>query len=116
MLHWLQLVGWLACVVYSTIPAFLLMIHPFVERWSASHLFDQRSPYTILVPVWIAMWVVVALSTRPWSNLLLYSSNWRSNWAWTAAALLFVCGLYVYWLSAKNFSAKQLAGLPEVHG
>jgi protein-S-isoprenylcysteine O-methyltransferase Ste14 len=112
----LQLVGWLACVVYSTIPAFWLMIHPFVERWRASRFFDQRSPYAILVPVWIAMWVVVALSTRPWSNLLLYSSNWRSNWAWIAAALLFVCGLYVYWQSAKHFSAKQLAGLPEIDG
>jgi protein-S-isoprenylcysteine O-methyltransferase Ste14 len=111
MHHSLQLVGWLACVGYSTIPAFWLMIHPFVERWRASHLFDQRSPYTILVPVWIATWVAVALCTRPWRNLLLY----ESNWAWIAAALLFVCGLYVYWQSAKNFSAKQLAGLPEVH-
>jgi len=58
------------------------------------------------------MWAVVALSTQPWRNLLLY----RSNWAWIAAAVLFVCGLYVYSESAKNFSAKQLAGLPEVHG
>jgi protein-S-isoprenylcysteine O-methyltransferase Ste14 len=112
MQHSLQLVGWLACVVYSTIPAFWLMIHPFVERWRASHLFDQRSPYAVLVPVWIATWVAVALCTRPWRNLLLY----ESNWAWIAAALLFVCGLYVYSESAKNFSAKQLAGLPEVHG
>src|SRR3984893_6579224 len=112
MHHSLQLVGWLACVVYSTIPAFWLMIHSFVERWRASHLFDQRSPYAILVPVWITMWVVVALSTWPWRNVLLY----KSNWAWIAAALLFVCGLYVYWQCAKHFSAKQLAGLPEVHG
>jgi protein-S-isoprenylcysteine O-methyltransferase Ste14 len=112
MLRWLQLVGWMACVVYSTIPAFWLMIHLFVERWRARHLFDRRSPYSILVPLWIAMWVAVALVTRPWRNLFLY----RSNCAWIASSLLFVCGLYVYWQSAKNFSAKQLAGVPEVHG
>ena len=112
MRHWLQLVGWLACVAYSTIPAFWFMIHPFAERWRARHLSYQRSPYLVLLPVWMAMWVVVALVTRPWRGILLY----RADWAWIVAALLFACGLYVYSQSGKNFSAKQLGGLPEVHG
>jgi protein-S-isoprenylcysteine O-methyltransferase Ste14 len=108
MRHCLQLIGWLACVVYSTIPAFWLMIHPFAERWRAR----RRSPYMVLLPVWLAMWVVVALVTRPWRGMLLY----RADWAWCAAALLLVCGLCVYSRSWKNFSAQQLGGLPEVHG
>jgi protein-S-isoprenylcysteine O-methyltransferase Ste14 len=108
MRHWLQLIGWLACVPYSTIPAFWLMIHPFAERWRARH----RSPYMVLLPVWVAMWVVVALATRPWRDMLLY----RADSAWGAAALLFICGLYVYSRSGKNFSAQQLGGLPEIHG
>ncbi len=108
MLHWLQLIGWLACVVYSTIPAFWFMIHPFAERWRARH----RSPFIVLLPAWMAMWVVLALITRPWRDILLY----QAYWAWGAAALLFVCGLYIYTKSGKNFSAKQLGGLPEVHG
>ena len=112
MLHWLQLIGWLACVVYSTIPAFWLMIHPFAERWRARHLSYHRSPYMVLLPAWMAMWVAVALVTRPWRGILLY----RSDWAWGAAALLFAGGLYVYSQSGKNFSAKQLGGLPEIHG
>jgi methanethiol S-methyltransferase len=112
MRHWLQLVGWLACVVYSTIPAFWFMIHPFAERWRARHLSYQRSPYMVLLPVWMAMWAAVALVTRPWRGILLY----RSDWGWIAAALLFASGLYVYAESGKNFSAKQLGGLPEVHG
>ena len=112
MRHWLQLIGWLACVVYSTIPAFWFMIHPFAERWRARHLSSQRSPYMLLLPVWVAMWGVVALVTRPWRGLLFS----RSDWGWIAAALLFVSGLYVYSQSGKNFSAKQLGGLPEVHG
>ena len=108
MRHWLQLIGWLACVVYSTIPAFWLMIHPLADRWRAL----QRSPYIVLLPAWIAMWVAVALITRPWRTASLY----QADWPWPAAALLFACGLYIYAQSGKNFSAKQLGGLPEIHG
>ena len=110
--NWLQPIGWLACVVYSTIPAFWLMIHPFAERWRARHLSYRRSPYLVLLPAWMAIWIVVALATRPWRNILLY----QANWSWGAAAPLFICGLYIYSRSGKNFSAKQLGGLPEVHG
>jgi protein-S-isoprenylcysteine O-methyltransferase Ste14 len=112
MRHWLQLIGWLACVAYSTIPAFWLMIHPFADRWRAHHLSCHRSPYILLLPAWMAMWIVVALVAQPWRNVLLY----QAKWTWAVAALLFLCGLYVYSQSAKNFSAKQLGGLPEIHG
>ena len=112
MRHWLQLIGWLACVVYSTIPAFWLMIHPFAERWRARHLSYRRSPYTVLLPAWMAMWVVVALATWPWRDVKLY----RADWTWGGAILMFACGLYIYSQSGKNFSANQLGGLPEVHG
>src|ERR1035437_1493885 len=112
MRYWLQLIAWLACVVYSTIPAFWFMIHPFAERWRARHLSYQRSPYMVLLPVWMVMWAVVALVTRLWRSISLYSTDWP----WGAAALLFVGGFYVYSQSGKNFSAKQLGGLPEVHG
>ena len=57
------------------------------------------------------MWILVALITRPWRDIPLY----RANWPWAVAAVLFVCGFYVYSQSVKNFSAKQLGGLPEVH-
>ncbi len=104
---WTNTIGWLACVVYSTIPAFWFMIHPFADRWRAR----RRTPYLILLPAWIAIWVVVALLTRPWREVVLY----RANWTWIAAALLFICGLYLYSRSRRNFSAKQLGGLAEVH-
>ncbi len=112
VLHWLQIIGWLACAVYSTIPAFWLMIHPFADRWRARHLSYHRSPYRLLLPAWMAIWLVVALGTRPWRDVMLY----RADWTWGAAVLLFVCGQYVYSQSGRHFSAKQLGGLPEVHG
>ncbi len=102
----LHTVGWLACIVYSTIPAFWLMIHPFAERWRER----RRSPYRVLIPVWMAMWVVMALITERWRLLTLY----RTRWGWVPAALLFGIGLYLYLRSAKNFGPKQLGGVPEL--
>ncbi len=58
------------------------------------------------------MWIVVALITWPWRGILLY----EAHWVWVAAILLFAWGLYLYSQSGKNFSAKQLGGLPEVDG
>jgi protein-S-isoprenylcysteine O-methyltransferase Ste14 len=106
--YWIQTLGWLACVVYSTIPAFWLMIHPFAERWRS----QRRSPYRVLVPVWMAMWVVVALLTGPWRRFALY----QTPWTWGSAVLLFAVGIFLYSRSGKNFSPKQLGGLPELHG
>ncbi|MGB9236213.1 MAG: isoprenylcysteine carboxylmethyltransferase family protein [Terriglobales bacterium] len=112
MRYWIELVAWLACAVYSTIPAFWFMIHPFAERWRTRHVSGARSPYRLLLPAWTAMWAIAALVTRPWRHVLLYSSLW----AWAPAALLFAVGLFLYAKSGKGFSAKQLGGLPEVHG
>ncbi len=112
MLRGLQFIGWLACVVYSTIPAFWLMIHPFAERWRARHFSDRSSPYLVLLPSWMAMWIVVALVTLPWRGISFY----QLEWAWGVAGVLLVCGLYVYSRSGKDFSVAQLGGLPEVHG
>jgi protein-S-isoprenylcysteine O-methyltransferase Ste14 len=104
----LRIIGWLACVIYSTIPLFWLMIHPFAERWRSR----RNSPYRMLMPVWIAMWAAMAAITAPWRNAALY----RADWAWIPAAFLFSVGLFIYSRSGKTFSAKQLAGLPEVNG
>jgi protein-S-isoprenylcysteine O-methyltransferase Ste14 len=102
----LQLLAWLACVIYSTIPSFWFLIHPRVAYWRAR----RRSPYRIVVPVWIAMWIAVALITAPWRRHVLYNAPWT----WIPAALLFGAGFWLYAQSGKTFSAKQLGGLPEV--
>ena len=108
MFYWLQLIGWLACVAYSTIPAFWLMIHPFAPKWRAL----RHSPYLVLLPAWMAMWAAVGFVTRPWRTVLLY----HADWAWIAGLALLITGLSVHSQSLRNFSAKQLGGVPELHG
>ena len=73
----LNLICWLACVVYSTVPSFWVLIHPFAEYWRAR----RPSPYLVLLPAWMAMWVVVALFTLRWRTVALYSTAWP----WVAA-------------------------------
>src|SRR5271169_7065359 len=106
MTQGLNLLGWIACVVYSTIPGFWLLIHPWAGHWRSR----KRSPYLILLPGWIAMWIVVAALTAPWRKFAFYGTPW----AWIPAVALFAAGLWLYSQSSKNFSAKQLGGMPEV--
>jgi len=103
---WFQTLAWILCVIYSTIPAFWLLIHPHAEYWRSR----PQSPYKILLPLWIVMWIVTAAITAPWRKVLLF----ENKWTWIPAALLFCAGLILYKLSHAHFSLEQLSGLPEI--
>jgi protein-S-isoprenylcysteine O-methyltransferase Ste14 len=103
-----QIAGRLACVVYSTIPTFWFMIHPFAAHWRKR----RRSPYLLLLPAWSLMWIAMALITRPWHRITIYATSWL----WTLALPLFALGIFLYSKSGGNFSGQHLGGLPEVHG
>jgi protein-S-isoprenylcysteine O-methyltransferase Ste14 len=105
-LQFLQLAGWLLCIPYSSIPLFWLLIHPWAEDWRSR----QSSPYRILLPLWMAIWVLLGLITFHFRHIVLYSSPW----SWVPAILLFATGFWLYSQSSKGFSAKQLGGMPEV--
>jgi hypothetical protein len=48
-MRWMRTLGWLACVFYSTLPLFWLMVHSRAPRWRARY----GSPFRVLVPAWI---------------------------------------------------------------
>src|SRR6266702_146451 len=85
MTELLNLVAWLACIVYSTIPSFWLAIHPRAKYWRSR----RRSPYRVLLPLWIAMWIVAGLVTATWRHVVLYSSLLP----WVPAVFLFGGGI-----------------------
>jgi len=101
----LNTIAWIACVIYSTIPAFWLLIHPRAEYWRS-----RRSPYGILLPVWIAMWAIMAAVTAAWRGVLLYENRWM----WIPAAALLFAGVILYKLSHTEFTLAQLGGLSEI--
>ncbi len=102
----LHRIGWLACVIYATIPSFWLAIHPRAVYWRSR----PRSPYRLLIPLWIGMWTALGAITAPWRNVLLY----KAVWTWVPAAALFAAGLWIYKRSVAGFSRAQLGGFPEV--
>jgi protein-S-isoprenylcysteine O-methyltransferase Ste14 len=106
VLRLIQAFGWLACVVYSTIPAFWLVIHTRIEYWRSpwqAAVFDHRAG-------WMALWVAMALFTMRWRDVALY----RAWWMWMLAVGLFVVGIWLYRGSGVNFSREQLYGLSEL--
>ena len=102
----LRTLGWLACVVYATIPLFWLMVHPRAQHWRDR----QRSPFRVLVPAWITMWVGMGVLTGPWRYVAIYTIPW----AWILSSALFAAGIFVYSHAGAHFSWEQLGGLPEV--
>ena len=102
----LRTLGWLACVVYSTVPLFWFMVHPRARRWREK----ERSPFRVLLPAWLTMWIGIGALTAPWRNLAIYSTPW----GWVPAAFLFSIGFLIYTRSGAHFSWAQLGGLPEV--
>jgi protein-S-isoprenylcysteine O-methyltransferase Ste14 len=57
------------------------------------------------------MWIVVAVLTAPWRQIVLHAGPI----SWFLAVILFAAGLWLYLRSSKGFSAQQLGGLPELH-
>jgi protein-S-isoprenylcysteine O-methyltransferase Ste14 len=102
----LRTVGWLAGIVYASIPSFWFLIHSRVAHWRAR----RRSPFLVLLPLWLAIWIVLGLLTAPWRRVVLYSTPL----AWIPGVLLLATGLWIYLQSGKQFSPAQLSGLPEL--
>lgn len=95
-------------MVYSTIPLFWLMVHPRAQWWREK----ERSPFRVLVPAWITMWIGIGALTGHWRKVEVYSSDWT----WIPAGLLFSAGVFIYFRAGAHFSWAQLGGLPEVRG
>jgi protein-S-isoprenylcysteine O-methyltransferase Ste14 len=105
-MHFVRTFGWLASVVYSSIPSFWLMVHPRAHQWRAR----VRSPFRVLVPAWFTMWLGIGVLTGPWRSVTIYSTPW----SWIPAAGLFATGIFIYSRAGAHFSWAHLGGLPEV--
>jgi len=99
------LVAWLIGIVYSTIPFFWFMVHPFADFWRR-----QRSPFRILLPLWILLWIVVATITWPWHTARLEPDFWP----WIVAAFFFVVASSVYRRIQSNLGVHIVLGLAEL--
>ena len=58
------------------------------------------------------MWIVLGLLTFRWRRMAIY----QTSWSWVPAVLLFAVGFWLYAKSSRDFSVRQLGGLPEIVG
>jgi protein-S-isoprenylcysteine O-methyltransferase Ste14 len=102
----LLLIPWMASVLYSSVPLFWFVVHPFAGSWRKM----GRSPYRIVLPVWAALILLLGWITWPWHAVQLYSSPWM----WAPAAFLLILGLSLYVRAGSSFSAHKLSGEAEL--
>lgn len=106
MHHKLLLTSWIAGTIYSSIPLFWFAIHPVAPRWRQM----QRSPYRILLPLWMVMIAALLAITAPWRTIQLYSTPW----AWLVATLFFSMGVRTYVRIRSEFGITNFIGEAEL--
>lgn len=102
----LLLIPWMASVLYSSVPLFWFVVHPFAQSWRRM----GRSPYRVVLPIWAALIFILGWIAWPGRALPLYSSPWM----WVPAALLLICGISLYMRVRSSFGAHQLSGEAEL--
>jgi protein-S-isoprenylcysteine O-methyltransferase Ste14 len=100
-------VGWVAAVIYCTIPSLWLVIHPRPGFWRGR----ARSPLRLVGLIWLLLWIAAGAITWPWRTLALYTTPL----AWIPAAPLFAVGLFLYAKGRQRFSTDQVLGRAELH-
>jgi protein-S-isoprenylcysteine O-methyltransferase Ste14 len=104
---WLLLhLAWIMAILYASIPSYWLLVHPFSAHWRSR----RRSPFRVLVPAWIAMWLVLAAITLPWHWIRLY----QSSFAWLAALAFFIAAISTYRRTGRDFGRDNLIGQTEL--
>jgi protein-S-isoprenylcysteine O-methyltransferase Ste14 len=102
----LLLIPWMASVLYSSVPLFWFVVHPFAGSWRRM----GRSPYRIVLPVWAALIFILGWIAWPGRGISLYSSPWM----WAPAAFLLAFGISIYVRAGSGFSAHKLSGEAEL--
>jgi len=98
-------VAWLICGIYATIPSFWMAIHPFASRWRG-----VRSRYSLIAPMWMAMWVVAWAVTEPWAHTALY----RTPWTWGVTLTCFYVSYRMYSGGVRGMSLPLIVGKQEL--
>ncbi len=102
----LRTVGWLVGIVYCTIPALWLVVHPRPQVFRKR----SRSPLRLVGLIWALMWITVGAVTWRWRTIALYTS-W---YPWIVSAAVFALGFFLYGTGHQWFSTDQVLGRSEL--
>lgn len=102
----LRTIAWIICIVYATIPAYWLIVHPRAARWAEKGGIRLMS----IGPAWLLMWLAVGAITWRWRLTTLYDLRWP----WIPGAMLILSGLVIYAFARQNFTTDQVLGRSEL--
>lgn len=102
----LLLIPWITGIAYASIPLFWFAIHPFASRWQQM----RRSPYRVLLPLWMAIIAILGLVTWPWHSVQLYSNPF----SWIPAIVFAIVSLIVYTRIRREFGVSNFIGETEL--
>lgn len=97
--------AWLAAIVYSTIPAYWLAVHPFAAFWRNR----KGKIYLFLGLIWLALWISAGLVTARYRHDRLWPA-----WSWLGWAIFFGFGIVSYRRIGHGFGRANLLGQAEV--
>ncbi len=104
-MNFLLTLAWLIAIVYSTIPAYWLLVHPRIEWWRA-----RNARLAMVGPLWFLLWIQTGALTAPWRRAAFYTVPLM----WVPAAVLIALGLWIYSRARVHFSADQVLGRSEL--
>jgi protein-S-isoprenylcysteine O-methyltransferase Ste14 len=99
-----ETLAWLIAIVYATIPAYWLAVHPFARFWQ-----NRRGKvFPMLGLIWLALWIVAGFATAAYRHQRLWPA-----WSWIAWVILFALTVRVY-RKIGHFDRAKLLGQAEV--
>lgn len=106
---YLLTLAWALSIIYATIPALWLLIHPFAERWRASKL----SPAKSIGLLWVGLMLLYAALTSRWRHIVFYDTLYDAPGAWFFCIAFSVLGAWTYF-EAGGFGLNNLIGRTEL--
>jgi protein-S-isoprenylcysteine O-methyltransferase Ste14 len=97
--------AWIAGIIYGTIPAFWLLVHPFADFWRSR----KGKVYPILVMLWFGIWIVAGVLTFPYRHQRLWS-----EWSWIGWAGFLTVAIFTYHRIGHGFGRANLLGQAEL--
>jgi protein-S-isoprenylcysteine O-methyltransferase Ste14 len=106
MLYVALTVAWLLGLIYSTIPAYWLLVHPFAHKWAAR----KGKTFPILGLIWLVLIMLAGVVTASWRFDTLYQT-W---WSLLSGGMLATLDVILLQKIGKDFGRDRLIGKNEV--
>jgi protein-S-isoprenylcysteine O-methyltransferase Ste14 len=106
MLYVTLTVAWLLGLIYATIPAYWLTVHPFAHKWAQR----KGKTFPILGLIWLVLIILAAAATARWR----FETFYQTWWSLLPGGVLAALDVILLNKIGKDFGRDRLIGKNEV--